>query len=684
MTRLPKTKNKKNEGQTCAGGDFPRRLHVYNAGFVRQPRLRRILALAGWRVTLGLPGPEDCVGVWGQSPYAARGEAVAARRGVPLVRIEDAFLRSMHPGRDGEPPLGLLIDRRGVHFDGRTPSDLEHLLATEPLDDHALLERARGAMARMRAAQLSKYSATDPAVPAPEPGYVLVVDQTLGDASVRASGADRNRFLEMLCWAQEEHPGKRILLRTHPETRAGHRPGHFTADDAQGRIALCTDPVAPQTLLEGAVAVYTVSSQMGFEAILAGHRPRVFGQPFYAGWGLSEDETPVARRQRRLTRAQLFAAAMILYPTWYDPYRDRLCELEDVLVTLEAQTRAWREDRAGWVAEGMRLWKRKPLQGFFGREKPVVFAADPEAARTQAKKDGRLRMVWASKAQDDEAVRVEDGFLRSRGLGASLVPPLSLVADDLGIYYDPTRPSRLERLIAESHALRPDETLRASRLIARLKGGGLTKYNLAGGVPALPEGHRILVPGQVEDDASILLGSPRMQSNAALLAKVRADNPGAVVLWKPHPDVEAGLRPGKVEDPHRWADATLSGVAMGPLLEQVHEVWTMTSLTGFEARLRGLSVTTLGAPFYAGWGLTRDLGPVPARRLAGPRPTLEGLVHATLIAYPRYRDPVTGLPCPVEVVADRLEAGHIPRAGPLNRSLSKLQGLLAGHAHLWR
>ncbi|NIY98406.1 hypothetical protein HC022_19880, partial [Salipiger sp. HF18] len=62
----------------------------------------------------------------------------------------------------------------------------------------------------------------------------------------------------------------------------------------------------------------------------------------------------------------------------------------------------------------------------------------------------------------------------------------------------------------------------------------------------------------------------------------------------------------------------------------------------------------------------------------------EGLVHATLIAYPRYRDPVTGLPCPVEVVADRLEAGHIPRAGPLNRSLSKLQGLLAGHAHLWR
>ncbi|HBR38881.1 MAG TPA: hypothetical protein DD939_16490, partial [Sulfitobacter pontiacus] len=52
--------------------------------------------------------------------------------------------------------------------------------------------------------------------------------------------------------------------------------------------------------------------QMGFEAIFAGHKPRVFGQPFYAGWGLTEDEFPVQRRQRVLTRAQLFAGAMIL------------------------------------------------------------------------------------------------------------------------------------------------------------------------------------------------------------------------------------------------------------------------------------------------------------------------------------------------------------------------------------
>jgi capsular polysaccharide export protein len=112
---------------------------------------------------------------------------------------------------------------------------------------------------------------------------------------------------------------------------------------------------------------------MGFEAILAGHRPRVFGQPWYAGWGLTRDEAPVARRVRKLTRTQMFAGAMVLYPTWYDPHHDALCGVEQVITTLESRARAQREDRAGHVAAGMRLWKRAALAGFFGGEKRLIF-----------------------------------------------------------------------------------------------------------------------------------------------------------------------------------------------------------------------------------------------------------------------------------------------------------------------
>ncbi|MFC6637633.1 capsular polysaccharide biosynthesis protein [Sulfitobacter sp. JBTF-M27] len=666
----------------AAGPAKDRRLFIYNGGFLTQRRVRRILKLAGHSLHLGLPKEGDAVAIWGNSPTAHRGLSVAEKRGVPVVRVEDAFLRSLYPGRAGEAPLGLLVDHKAAHFDPSHPSDLEDLLATHPLDDTALLNRARGAMARLAEAHLTKYTAFDLEIPVPDPGYVLVIDQTFGDASVTASGADRARFVEMLVFAQEEHPGARVIIKTHPETAQGFRKGYFSPDDANDRITLLTDPISPWTLFEGAVGVYTVSSQMGFEAIFAGHKPRVFGQPFYAGWGLTTDEFEVQRRQRKLTRPQLFAAAMILYPKWYDPYRDRLCTLEDAIETLAAQTRCWREDHRGWTASAMRLWKRKPVQQFFGQHKAVVFEDDPVKAR-QA---GRPWMVWAGKAQvgHADAMRVEDGFLRSKGLGAELIPPLSLVCDDLGIYYDPARPSRLEKWITTRSDLRPDQHARAQRLIERLRDAGLSKYNLSAKPPdmsPLPQGKRILVPGQVEDDASIRTGTDQVQTNRALLEAVRAAHPAAQILFKPHPDVEAGLRDGGT-DAGELADMVLRQTDLIALLGQIDEVWTMTSLLGFEALLRGVPVTTLGAPFYAGWGLTRDLGDVPPRRRA--EPSLEGLVHATLIDYPRYRDPKTGLPCPVEVIVDRLASGDIPRPGPANRVLSKLQGLFATQAHLWR
>jgi len=663
----------------AAGPEKVRRLYVYNGGFLTQSRVRRILHLAGYKISIGRPGPDDLVGVWGNAPTAHRGETMAERRGVPVVRIEDALLRSLFPGRAGGAPLGLVIDQKSAHFDPSTPSDLETILATHPLDDTALLNRARGAMARITEAHLSKYTAFDTHIAAPDPGYVLVVDQTRGDASVTASGADRNRFLEMLFVAQDEHPGARILIKTHPETAQGYRTGYFGATDTNDRITLIDQAVSPWTLMEGAIAVYTVSSGFGFEAILAGHKPRIFGQPFYAGWGLTQDEFPVQRRQRTLTRAQLFAGAMMLYPKWYDPFRDQLCGIETAVETLAADTRAWRDDHAGWVASGMRMWKRRPLQQVFGRHTPMRFEDDPAAARAT----GRPWMVWAGKAEvgHEGAIRVEDGFLRSRGLGAALVPPLSLVTDDLGIYYDPRQPSRLEKMIQLRRTLRPDQTQRAEALVASLTRSALSKYNLGGAVPQLPDGPCVLVVGQVEDDASIRTGAGEIKTNRDLLAAARAAHPDATVIYKPHPDVEAGLRQGAC-DATDLADIVADTSDITALLDRTDTLWTMTSLTGFEALLRGVSVVTTGAPFYAGWGLTRDLGPVPPRRREDV--PLLGLVHATLIDYPRYFDPVTRLPCPVEAVVERLSQDQIPQPGPANRILSKLQGVFASRAHLWR
>lgn len=650
----------------------PQRLYVYNGGFLKQKRIRRILELAGFEIRIGKPSDGDMVGVWGQSPTSPRGETVARTTGAPILRVEDAFLRSVQPGRSGEPPIGLILDNRGVHFEPSAPSDLELLLAKDPLDDTALLDRARAGMERLRQLHLSKYSAFDPDVPPPEPGYVLVVDQTQDDASVRASGGDRALFLEMLAMAQIENPGARVLVKSHPESAAGHRQGHYRDADLFGPVEWAPDDVSPWHLLEGAVGVYTLSSQLGFEAIVAGHKPRVFGQPYYAGWGLTQDERPVARRERSLTRAQLFAGAMILAPTWYCPYRDKLSTFEDAVEALGAMARAWREDHQGWQAKDMRLWKRPHIQRFFGGYRPVRFSGHGTAGRT---------MIWASKAGRDSAdVKVEDGFLRSQGLGARLVPPVSLVADDLGIYYDSTKENRLERLINACDTLTDAQRRRAEKLIAHLVRADLTKYNLSGqSEMVVPDGRKILVVGQVEDDASIRLGCPNERTNQQLLDRCRAENPDAVLLYKPHPDVEAGLRDGAQPE---GADVVLDDTSATQAIEAADEVWTLTSNLGFEAMLRKKPVTCLGVPFYAGWGLTTDLADTPKRR--GARPDIVALAHAALIDYPRYLDPVGGLPCPVEVIVERLSNSEVPPKSPALRLLAKAQGAFSSYAYLWR
>ena len=200
-----------------------------------------------------------------------------------------------------------MIDRSANHFDASKISDLERILTQDPLDHGGDLQRARDAMARMRSSKISKYSAHGTDMPDTRGGYVLVIDQTRDDAAVLASKGDDALFSEMLYYAQENHPNQRIIIKTHPETRAGKRAGYFTAAHCTtDKISLYSGDASIWDLMENAIAVYTVSSTVGFEAIIAGHRPHVFGNPFYAGWGLTHDAFPVQRRQRRLTAAQLF------------------------------------------------------------------------------------------------------------------------------------------------------------------------------------------------------------------------------------------------------------------------------------------------------------------------------------------------------------------------------------------
>lgn len=240
---------------------------------------------------------------------------------------------------------------------------------------------------------------------------------------------------------------------------------------------------------------------------------------------------------------------------------------------------------------------------------------------------------------------MEDGFIRSVGLGSDLIPPLSLVLDDEGIYFDPRTPSRLESILANEN-FSPEELEEARVVRRQIIEQGITKYNLEPRrAVAWPSGERrvILVPGQVEDDASIRFGCSTIRTNDALLQAARKACPDAFVVYKPHPDVLSGNRKGQValEKARKWADHIEADLSVVSCIDACDEVHTMTSLTGFDALVRDKKVVTYGQPFYAGWGLTEDQerdGDALRRRNRGL--SLEELIAGTLLRYPFYWDPV--------------------------------------------
>ena len=649
-------------------------LGVIGWGLRRVPLLdvfvgRPVTSVWPWQTGAGLAG----VLGWGRKPSSARAARLARRWRLPLLCLEDGFLRSFHPG---QAPLSLVVDEVGIYYDSTRPSALENLLQSET----DLLAGHEAAVARARSMLLqhglSKYNHAPPLAQveaqrqanglapllrAQDSRRVLVVDQTAGDLSIALGGASAQTFGDMLAAALAEHPQATVYVKTHPAVSAGHKDGHFTAQVDTERVVVLHQAIEPASLLREVDHVYVVTSTLGFEALLAGKPVTCFGLPWYAGWGATQDRLRCPRRTHSRSVDELFAAAYLHHARYLNPENLQRGTIFDVIDWLVRQRQraglladnapAWHGERM--LAVGLRQWKQAQLRPILSTQaEPVAFPATPRAAATLRPTAADALLSWGTPKADlvtlaqqtgARLVQVEDGFVRSVGLGSDLIRPRSLVLDAEGIYFDPRQPSALERVLATA-TFTASELAEAERVRTFIVAHGLSKYNHEPCEAArwATQGRRVvLVPGQVEDDASIRLGCTTVKTNAALLQAARAACPDAFIVYKPHPDVSSGNRAGALAlaKARQWADHVEPRLSVVSCLEACDELHTMTSLAGFDALLRGKHVVTHGQPFYAGWGLTDDRavgGAALARRQR--RLSLDELVAGTLLRYPVYWD----------------------------------------------
>ncbi len=258
-------------------------------------------------------------------------------------------------------------------------------------------------------------------------------------------------------------------------------------------------------------------------------------------------------------------------------------------------------------------------------------------------------------------VRVEDGFIRSVHFGATRAPPVSLCFDTSAMYFDATQQSDLERII-ETYNFDADKDLmrRARDGLAKLVDSRLSKYNASADADTETlygpkDRKRILVVGQVESDASIERGCDRKIDNVGLVRIAVQENPDAQVIYKPHPEVLRGIRINK-SDPADLGNICMvldQDIALADAFRTIDHVYTITSLSGFEALIRGIKVTCIGMPFYAGWGVSDDRQLCPRREA---RRTVEEIFAASYILYPKYFNPVTNSSMTFEEALDFVAA----------------------------
>ncbi|WP_139470525.1 capsular polysaccharide biosynthesis protein [Campylobacter armoricus] len=605
---------------------------------------------------------EDVFVGWGRKKSGLKAIALAKKHNVKFLLLEDGFLRSLNLGVENSPSFSIVKDDVGIYYDATTPSKLENILNSYEFSTEEL-EQAKKAIEFIKKEKLSKYN-NNLCVPkelfSANEERVLIITQVANDASLKFGLADSFSTQDIINEAIEENPNAKVYIKIHPDVLSGKKQSDFNVQDLPSRYVILKENYNPIELLSYFKKVYTKTSGMGFEALMLGCECVCYGMPFYAGWGLTQDKLECKRRLKKRSLEEMFYATYILYSEYFNPYLKQKSDIFDTIHTLAKYKKIEQANSNTLYFLGFTLWKRWFMKPFFkAKNNKIIFLNSlDELYKVHLKPKDKI-FIWGKKYDkallvkdfSNEIFLVEDGFLRSVFLGSDLTRPFSLIVDSKGLYIDPSKPSDLEDILQNYEF---DESLkqRAKKLIATITKNKFSKYN---GLKHERLNFNtskkvILIPAQVEDDASMILGGAGFDT-LKLLQSVREANEKAFIVFKPHPDVLSGNRKG-LKDKNiilKYCDEIIENVSIDSAINACDEVHTITSTSGFDALLRGKKVVVYGKPFYAGWGLTTDLHQIPRRTR---KLNLEELAAGVLILYPRYIHPKSKNLCEVELALD--------------------------------
>ncbi|MFT6346557.1 MAG: capsular polysaccharide export protein, partial [Myxococcota bacterium] len=477
---------------------------------------------------------------------------------------------------------------------------------------------------------------------------ILLLDQVRGDLSLIINGQSEENFKKMYDEALIKAKGEKIYIKLHPKGC-----GYLEKIVDANKVIIIDPKVNIMSVMKKMREVFTVSSQGGFEALFFGLKVHTFGISFYSGYGLTKDYIKQPQRMER-GLAEVFYAMYVHHATYF--LNNNIVSFEELLELIIENSQYFQKDhQSRYFIYKISIWKRLKFVNYINSRK-IYFVHSLEELQKYNLSSNDKVVTWGYRREKQlnflkekygvEAIRVEDGFIRSIGLGSNLVKPYSLALDSVGIYYNYHVPSTIEKMLNEYYCS-ASELKSAKNIVAKILENNVNKYGLdddrSNGeleeyILKKSQGRKIsLVIEQVANDLSVKLGSSEhLNTNEGLLRKVKENFPDDFIIYKRHPDVigrnrESGISNSRIM---KHADYLL-GEQSNKIMLLSDKIHVLSSLFGFEALIRNKKVYTYGMPFYAGWGLTVDLiKNVNRKRSLG----LEELVYIALFKYCRYYD----------------------------------------------
>lgn len=572
---------------------------------------------------------------WGYQEETEDLFKLSKKNNLNFHRLEDGFIKSYISGEEDSLSHSIVMDKKGMYYNTSSENDFKELCLKVPFKKKSE-EEVSEIINRIIVNSVSKYNKEKNKSSLEVKGKnVLLISQVKGDSSLKFGKVEDISTEDILKDIKErEGTNTNIYVKIHPGSLLEGKESSIDLDKCKEAGCLFIEGEYDNfNLLKKFDAIYTKTSQLGFESLLLGKPTYVYGIPYYSQYGLTNDLNKEAKLIKNLTKEELFYFAYIEYSFYYSHLDKRTTDIDKSLDSI-----IFYKNHLNKIDKDLILLDFKDKDKSFIRGLTQSYRALKRAfikSKDFLGTSTDLLVSYENKTNlSRNSITVSKGVLEDIEVSKEEKENYSMIFDELGIYYDPEKKSGFEKILLNKKGLSSYEDKRIINLVEKIKENQISiKSKLKASKLALKKQaykKYILIPGQIEEDISIKAGGLGMNMSK-LIENVRSKNIDSFIIYKPHEDVLSGKEKGISE--HSDCDYIAYTESIESLMDIADEVHVLTSIVGFDALLNGKATYVYGHPFYCGWGLTKDLSNAPMRRTAK---TLNELAYSFYIDYATY------------------------------------------------